>query len=541
MSMLQNMQELPLPFATAAILGGLSLLLLFSIFLRKFGSTGRTNGLSTLPSLPVLFGSCNNNFVVFFFFLPGGHIHDAEVPGMPMVGNLLQMKEKKPHMTFAKWAETYGPIYSIKTGATTTVVLNSADLAKEAMVTRFSSISTRKLSNALRILTADKCMVAMSDYDEFHKMVKRYILAGVLGSNAQKRLRSCRDTMMENVSRQLRALVDGHPLEAVNFRKVFESELFALALKQALGRDVKSIYVEELGTTLSKEEMFKVMVSDMMAGAIEVDWRDFFPYLRWIPNKSWEKKIEELAFRRKVVARALVKEQKGRIASGEEADSYIDFLISEAKTLSEEQIAILLWEVIIQASDTTLVTTEWALYELAKNPKYQDRVVEEIRKVCGSETLTEDHLSQLPYLNAAFHETLRKHSPVPIIPPRYAHEDTQLGGYFVAARSQIAINIYGCNMDKDKYEKPEEWMPERFLDEKYDPADLFKTSAFGGGKRVCAGALQASLISGTAIGRLVQEFEWRLKNGKEEKVDTVGLTAHKLHPLQAMLKPRRSE
>ncbi|KAI6688946.1 hypothetical protein NL676_025774 [Syzygium grande] len=411
--MLQDMQELPLPFATTATL---------------------------------------------------------EVPGLPIVGNLLQMKEKKPHMTFAKWAETYGPIYSVKTGAATMVVLNSTDVAKEAMVTRFSSISTRKLSNALQILTADKCMVAMSDYDEFHKMVKRYVLAGVLGANAQKRLRSCRDTMMENVSRQLHALVDGHPLEAVIFRKV-------------LGRDVKSIYVEELGTTLSKEEMFKVMVSDMMAGSIEVDWRDFFPYLRWIPNKSWEKKIEQLAFHRKVVARALVKEQTRRIASGEEANSYIDFLISEAKTLSEEQITILLWEVIIQASDTTLVTTERALYELAKNPKCQDRVIEEIRKVCGSETLAEDHLSQLPYLNAVFHETLRKHSPVPIIPPRYAHEDTQLGGYFVAAGSQIAINIHGCNMDKKKYEKPEEWMPERFLDEKYDPADLFKTSAFGGGKR----------------------------------------------------------
>ncbi|KAI6688949.1 hypothetical protein NL676_025777 [Syzygium grande] len=158
--------------------------------------------------------------------------------------------------------------------------------------------------------------------------------------------------------------------------------------------------------------------------------------------------------------------------------------MSEAKTLSEEQITNLLWEVIIQTSDTTLVTTKWALYELAKNPKCQDRVIEEIWKVCSSETLTEDHLSQLPYLNAVFPETLWKHSPVPIIRLCYAHADTQLGGYFVAAGSQIAINIHGCNMDKKKYEKPEEWMPERFLDEKYDPGDLFKTSAFGGGKRV---------------------------------------------------------
>lgn len=52
-------------------------------------------------------------------------------------------------------------------------------------MTRYGSISSRKLSKALTILTADKCMVAMSDYNEFHKMVKRYILANVLGANAQ--------------------------------------------------------------------------------------------------------------------------------------------------------------------------------------------------------------------------------------------------------------------------------------------------------------------------------------------------------------------
>ena len=52
-------------------------------------------------------------------------------------------------------------------------------------MTRYSSISSRKLSNALTLLTSNKCMVAISDYNDFHKMVKRLILANVLGANAQ--------------------------------------------------------------------------------------------------------------------------------------------------------------------------------------------------------------------------------------------------------------------------------------------------------------------------------------------------------------------
>lgn len=93
-------------------------------------------------------------------------------------------------------------------------------------------------------------------------------------------------------------------------------------------------------------------------------------------------------------------------------------------------------------------------------------------------------------------------------------------------------------MDKKKWEKPEEWNPERFMEGKFDLADRYTTMAFGAGKRVCAGSLQAMLLSTTAIGRLVQEFEWRLVNGEEADSDIGVLTNRKLHPLQAIASPR---
>lgn len=69
----------------------------------------------------------------------------AAVPGVPVLGNLLQLKEKKPYMTFTKWAKTYGPIYSIKTGASTLVVLNTTEFAKEVPSDLFSIISLSSL------------------------------------------------------------------------------------------------------------------------------------------------------------------------------------------------------------------------------------------------------------------------------------------------------------------------------------------------------------------------------------------------------------
>ncbi|KAM0879730.1 hypothetical protein ACQ4PT_034031 [Festuca glaucescens] len=409
-------------------------------------------------------------------------------------------------------------------------------------------------------------MVATSDYNDFHKMVKRLVMAGMLGSAAQKQFRDTRDTMMDNMLSTLRTLVTDDPHSPLNFREVFKDELFRLSLIQSLGEDVSSVYVEEFGREVSKEEIYQITVVDMMMCAIEVDWRDFFPYLSWVPNKSFEARVLTTESRRTAVARALVNQQKKRIAHGEAKVSYLDFLVAE-KALTDEQLTMLVWEAIIEAADTTLVTTEWAMYELAKNPEiqassflslvcnlvissqnqavnkkvsfaHQDRLYQEIQQVCGDDKVTEEHLRQLPYLNAVFHETLRHHSPVPLVPPRFVHEDTKLAGYDVPAGTEMIINLYGCNMNKKDWEEPEVWRPERFLDGSFDDADMFKTMAFGGGRRVCAGALQASTISCTAIARFVQEFAWRLKEGDEDNVTTIQLTSYKLHPLYVHISPR---
>ncbi|EPS57858.1 hypothetical protein M569_16959, partial [Genlisea aurea] len=297
-----------------------------------------------------------------------------EIPGLPLLGNLLQLKEKKPFKAFTKWAEEYGPIYSIKTGANKMVVLNSADVAKEAMVTKYSSISTRKLSKALMVLTGGKTMVAVSDYNDFYKNAKRNLLNSTLGGNALKRHRVHRDALIDGVSERFRVHAGGgHASEPVDFRGVFQSELFGLSMKQAVGEDVESVHVEELGRTASRDEIFRILVEDQMEGAIEVDWRDFFPYLRWIPNKGFTDKIHRVHRNTMAVMKALVERHKQRFATGVEMNkSYLQHLLFEADFApSEEQVRMLVWESIIEASDTTFVTTEWAMYELSKHPQIQ--------------------------------------------------------------------------------------------------------------------------------------------------------------------------
>ena len=86
---------------------------------------------------------------------------------------------------------------------------------------------------------------------------------------------------------------------------------------QSFGEDVSSIYVPELGQEVSREELCEIMVVDTLNALAEIDWRDFFPYLGWIPNKSFEAKVMTTESRRTAVTRALINQRKERIACGE--------------------------------------------------------------------------------------------------------------------------------------------------------------------------------------------------------------------------------
>ncbi|KVH87593.1 cytochrome P450 [Cynara cardunculus var. scolymus] len=120
-----------------------------------------------------------------------------------------------------------------------------------------------------------------------------------------------------------------------------------------------------------------------------------------------------------------------------------------------------------------MVSTGWAMYELVKNPKKQDQLCDEIQNVCGSQKITEEKLCQMPYLSGVFHETLRRHSPVSVIPLRYVHENIELGGYHVPSET------------KEIWENP--WNPERFLAENDPIRPVTNDGVWKGETSVCWG------------------------------------------------------
>jgi len=64
-------------------------------------------------------------------------------PTLPLIGNLHQMPREKAHLQFQRWAEEYGPVYSLMLGTKTMVVLNMDQAVKDLLDKRSGIYSSR--------------------------------------------------------------------------------------------------------------------------------------------------------------------------------------------------------------------------------------------------------------------------------------------------------------------------------------------------------------------------------------------------------------
>ncbi|CAI0413773.1 unnamed protein product [Linum tenue] len=121
-------------------------------------------------------------------------------------------------------------------------------------------------------------------------------------------------------------------------------------------------------------------------------------------------------------------------------------------------------DAIIGGTDTTSTTIEWTMAELMQHPDAMQKVIKELDEVVGrSYAVEEFHLPKLCYLDVAIKETIRLHPTVPILVPRSARGDSDLGGYTFPKGATVFINAYAIQRDPYLWDSPLEFRPERFL------------------------------------------------------------------------------
>ena len=187
--------------------------------------------------------------------------------------------------------------------------------------------------------------------------------------------------------------------------------------------------------------------------------------------------------------------------------------------------------------DTTATILEWAMAELVKNPSIMKKAQEEVRRVVGKKLeVDETDITQMQYLQCIMKETLRLHTPIPLLGPRQTSASVKLEGYDIPSKTTVYVNIWAIQTDPKLLDQPKEFLPERFMKNPIDfKGQDFQFIPFGGGRRGCPGMTFGIAAVECVIANLLYHFNWELPCGRSridlDMSEVHGFTVHKKFPL----------
>jgi cytochrome P450 len=184
----------------------------------------------------------------------------------------------------------------------------------------------------------------------------------------------------------------------------------------------------------------------------------------------------------------------------------------EGRPLRDQEIIDHLIFLMMAAHDTTTSSLTSLLYELARNPEWQERVREEIRSFAKPAVEFED-LLVMPDTIAVIRETLRRYPPLSTI-PRASTEPFEWGGYEIPAGVMVTIYpIHTHHMD-EWWTDPFRFDPERFLpgrEEEKRHSHVYVP--FGGGDHMCLGLRFAEMQIKAVLFKLLQRYRLSVPEG----------------------------
>lgn len=459
---------------------------------------------------------------------------------LPIVGNILDVSIAAPHVSFAQLSKKYGPLMSIRLGTLLNVIVTSPEMAKE-IFTR-PSFTSRHIVEATRSHDHHKFALGMMPVaSEKWKAMRKICKEQVFGNHSL-------DASQHLRRQRLHQLVDYVQKRCDSGRAVNIREAAFTTMLNHMSATLFSTEDSEFDSTSSSQ------LKEIMEGISDVvglpNSADFFPILSRLDPQG-VRRGADLYFGRliKIIKSYLdqrlesIKANPNRQKPNDLLETLVDISQGSDYSLDLNDNIHLLVDLLAGGTETSTITTEWVMTELLLHPEIVSKVKDELKGVVGDrKVIDEEDISRLPYLQALIKEIFRYHPAGPLLLPRSAVEDAELGGYFIPKGTQIFVNVWSIGRDPSVWPNPDAIEPERFLNKNiHYKGQSFELLPFGSGKRICPGLPLAHRIVHTTVAALVHNFDWKFAPGESVRNKEIfsGAAMRRESPLMAIpLKPR---
>ncbi|PVD32570.1 hypothetical protein C0Q70_08011 [Pomacea canaliculata] len=237
---------------------------------------------------------------------------------------------------------------------------------------------------------------------------------------------------------------------------------------------------------------------------------------RYIPNednKMFRKSLKCLHDLIQTIISRKRKSLESKQSAGEDhKPDLLEILLSASDVetgfgFSEKQLRDHSMTFLIAGHETSATGLSWILLCLSQHPHIQHKARQEVLSVLPprGQPITPQHLDQLAYVTCVVKETLRLYPPVPTI-MREAKNDDILCGFPIPKGTIINISIGALHRNPVYWDNPEDFRPERFMNESAIPPYAYLP--FISGPHMCIGHRFALLEMKLALAMLLRQFEF---------------------------------
>ncbi|XP_006650627.1 cytochrome P450 81Q32-like [Oryza brachyantha] len=470
-------------------------------------------------------------------------------PAIPFFGHL-HLIENPLHAALSRLAERHGPVFSLRLGSRSAVVVSSPECARECFTENDVCFANRPQFPSQMPATFNGAAIGFTNYGPHWRNLRRIATVHLLSAHRVRNMSGVvSGEVRPMVRRMLRAAAPGGVGVARVQLKRMLFELSHSVLMEAIAQTKATRPEADADTDMSVEaQEFKQVTDELspLLGAANL-W-DYLPALRWFDVFGVKRKILAAASKRNAFMRRLIEAERQRmdedVAGGDgERKSMISVMLALQKTepevYTDNTIMNLCVPLFAAGTDTTAMTIEWAMSLLLNHPETLKKAQVEIDTYVGnSRLISVDDMPHLIYLQCIISETLRLYPAAPLLLPHESSMDCKISGYHISSGTILLVNVVAIHRDPIVWEEPSKFKPERFEDGKYDGLLMIP---FGMGRRKCPGETLALQIIGLVLGTLIQCFDWdRLDDAEVDMTQGSGLTNPKAVPLEAICKPREA-
>nr|ADD84652.1 CYP92A45 [Scoparia dulcis] len=462
----------------------------------------------------------------------------------PIIGNLnLIIGSSRPHRSLHALSQKYGELSMLKFGNIPVVIAASPEMAKLFLKTYDTVFASRPAQSGGRYTTFDFSDVTWAPYGQYW-IGAQIFLTEVLNPKALKLYEHVRVEEKRTFLSRVHSLsLSGKPV--VLREEVYRYSLSTMS-KTIFGRLCFQSHESDGGNTLTLDQV-KALLDEcfVMGGALNIG--DYIPWLNFLDLQGLLKQMKALynkldRFYSDMIDYHLTHRELS--VSINALDSLLRKVrIPPEVKLTRENVKGMLQGLLAGGTDTSVIAIEWSIHEIMRHPRVYDKAKEELERVIGkSRWVEEEDFSQLPYLEAIIKESMRLHPIAALLAPHLAMEDCNVAGYDISKGTVVMINNWSLGRDPKAWDKPEEFMPERFMVEEIDMlGSNFALLPFGSGRRMCPGYRLALNIVRSTLANLLHGYNWRLPDGMTpEEVcleEEYGFTIHPKIPVAMIIEP----